>query len=306
MEYFKKEICGIGKVITADCSDLAPALYTSDKGYIVPPITDEGYLRKIMEICAGENISAVLSLIDPELPILAGNKKAFEHIGVQPVISDYRSVDICSDKIKMHHFLVQQGFDNVKTFENLDALISSHKKKNITFPVFLKERFGSASSGARKINSIESLKAAVNEDDDLIVQEFIDGRELGIDIYVDLISREIISIFIKEKFLMRSGETDKAVSVIHPEASALVADVVRHLDLIGPLDMDMIEKDGRYFIIDVNSRFGGGYPLAYECGENYPQYIINNLMGKVNEARIGRYDAGVKMMKHDAVMILWP
>ena len=282
MEYFKKEICGIGKVITADCSDLAPALYTSDKGYIVPPITDEGYLRKIMEICAGENISAVLSLIDPELRILAGNKKAFEHIGVQ------------------------QGFDNVKTFENLDALISSHKKKNITFPVFLKERFGSASSGARKINSIESLKAAVNEDDDLIVQEFIVGRELGIDIYVDLISREIISIFIKEKFLMRSGETDKAVSVIHPEASALVADVVRHLDLIGPLDMDMIEKDGRYFIIDVNSRFGGGYPLAYECGENYPQYIINNLMGKVNEARIGRYDAGVKMMKHDAVMILWP
>lgn len=306
VEYFKRELPGGGKVITADCSDLAPALYTSDKGYLVPRITDADYLKKLMEICSLESISAVLSLIDPELPLLAGNKKSFEDIGVKPVVSDDHPVDICSDKIKMHDFLSQHGFDNIKTFENLDVFIVSHKKKDTAFPVFLKERFGSASSGARKINHIESLKATFREKENLIIQEFIDGRELGIDIYVDLISREIISIFIKEKFHMRSGETDKAVSIIHPDVSALVADFVKKLGLIGPLDMDVIEKYGRYFIIDVNSRFGGGYPLAYECGENYPRYIINNLMGIINEPRIGRYSAGVKMMKHDDVVIVRP
>ncbi|MDI6743403.1 MAG: ATP-grasp domain-containing protein [Smithella sp.] len=306
VEYFKRELQGGGKVITADCSDLAPALYTSDKGYIIPPVTDESYLRKLMEICSVENVSAVLSLIDTELPILAGHKNALESVGVKPIISDERSVDICSDKIKMHNFLGRHGFDNVKTFEDLDAFLSSRTKENFPFPVFLKQRFGSASSGAHKIDNLESLKAALGGKDNLIIQEFIDGRELGIDVYVDLISREIISIFIKEKFLMRSGETDKAVSVLHPDVSALVADFVKRLGLIGPLDMDVIEKNGRYFIIDVNSRFGGGYPLAYECGENYPLYIINNLLGMVNEPRIGRYVAGVKMMKHDDVVIVRP
>lgn len=306
VEYFKRELQGGGKVVTADCSDLAPALYTSDKGYIIPPVTDEGYLPKIMEICSEENIAAVLSLIDPELPVLAGNKGALESIGVKPIISDGRAVDICTDKIKMHHFLGQHGFDNPKTFGDIEAFLCSLTEKNIAFPVFLKERFGSASSGAHKIDNLESLRAAFAEKDNLIIQEFIDGRELGIDVYVDLISREIISIFIKKKFLMRSGETDKAVSVLHPDVSALLADFVKRLGLIGPLDMDVIEKNGRYFIIDVNSRFGGGYPLAYACGENYPLYIINNLMGMVNEPRIGRYAEGVKMLKHDDVVIVRP
>lgn len=129
---------------------------------------------------------------------------------------------------------------------------------------------------------------------------------MGIDIYVDLISSEVISIFIKEKFYMRSGETDKAASIINRAVANLVADFVKKLDLVGPLDMDIIERDGRYYIIDINSRFGGGYPLAYECGENYPLYIINNIRGRKNTARIGQYPEGVRMMKHDDVTIIRP
>ena len=105
---------------------------------------------------------------------------------------------------------------------------------------------------------------------------------------------------------MRSGETDKAASIINRAVANLVADFVKKLDLVGPLDMDIIERDGRYYIIDINSRFGGGYPLAYECGENYPLYIINNIRGRKNTARIGQYPEGVRMMKHDDVTIIRP
>ena len=306
VEYFKKEFCGIGKVITTDCINLAPALYKSDKGYVVPPITDSGYLAKIMDICARENIAAVLSLIDPELMLLAGNRKAFEDMGVKVIVSDYSSVDTCYDKIKMHDFLGQQGFDNIKTYHNLTDFLNAHADGRATFPVFVKERFGSASAGAARINSIDSLKAAFAENNGLLVHELIEGRELGIDIYVDLISREVISIFIKEKIYMRSGETDKAVSVINSAVAALVADAVTKLGLAGPLDMDIIEKDGHRYIIDINCRFGGGYPLAYECGENYPLYINNNVLGRINTARIGQYLEGVQMMKHDDVAFIMP
>lgn len=306
VEYFKKELRGKGKVITADCSALAPALYTSDKGYIVPPITDSEYLAKIMDICARENIAAILSLIDPELLFLAENKKSFDDMGVRTIVSGYSAVDICHDKIKMHGFLNQHGFDNIMIYDDISRFLKAYNGGRASFPVFIKERFGSASAGAAKINSMDSLKAAFSEISGLLVQEFIEGRELGIDIYVDLISREVISIFIKEKFYMRSGETDKAASIINSAVVNLVADFVKRLNLVGPLDMDIIERDGRYYIIDINSRFGGGYPLAYECGENYPLYIINNIRGRKNDARIGQYSEGVKMMKHDDIVIIRP
>ena len=306
VEYFKKELSGSGKVITADCSALAPALYTSDKGYVVPPITDSGYMTKIMDICAMENIAVVLSLIDPELLLLVENRKTFEDLGVKVIVSGYSAVDTCYDKIKMHDFLNQQGFDNIKTYDDLDEFLDAFKDGRATFPVFVKERFGSASAGAAKIHSMDSLKAAFSENSGLLVQELIEGRELGIDIYVDLISREVISIFIKEKIYMRSGETDKAVSIINPVIAGLVAEFVTKLGLVGPLDMDIIEKGGRYYIIDINCRFGGGYPLAYECGENYPLHIANNVQGRKNIARIGQYPEGVKMMKHDDVVIIRP
>jgi carbamoyl-phosphate synthase large subunit len=306
VEYFKKELHGIGNVITADCSPLAPALYTSDKGYVIPPITDSGYLEKIMDICSKENISAILSLIDPELLLLAENRKVFEDMGIKVILSGYSAVDMCYDKIKMRNFLDHHDFDKIKTYDGLTGFLDAYNHGRATFPVFVKERFGSASAGAAEIHSMESLKVVLSENRGLLVQDLIEGRELGIDIYVDLISREIISIFIKEKIYMRSGETDKAVSVINPAIVCLAAEFVTKLDLVGPLDMDIIEKDRRYYIIDVNCRFGGGYPLAYECGENYPLYIINNIQGRENVARIGQYPEGVKMMKHDDVVIIRP
>jgi carbamoyl-phosphate synthase large subunit len=306
VEYFKKELCGIGNVITTDCSSLAPAIYTSDKGYIVPPVTDSGYPAKIIEICSKENIAAVLSLIDPEIPVLALSRKTFEDIGVKIIAPGNHSVDICIDKIKMHNFLDQQGFNNIKNYDGLPGFSNAYREGAALFPVFVKKRFGSASAGATKINSLDSLKAIINEDYGLIIQEFIEGRELGIDIYVDLISKEVISVFIKEKFYMRSGETDKAVSILEPAISTLVEKFVKKLDLTGPLDMDIIERDGLYYIIDINCRFGGGYPLAHECGENFPLYIINNIRGRKNIARIGQYPEGILMMKHDDVVIIRP
>jgi carbamoyl-phosphate synthase large subunit len=306
IEYFKKELRGNGKVIATDCSSLAPALYTSDKSYVVPSITDSGYMEKIIDICVKENIAAILSLIDPELLLLAESRKTFEDMGIKVIVSDYSAVDTCHDKIKMRDFIVHHGFENTTTYDGLAEFLNAYNEKQTTFPVFVKEHFGSASSGVAKINSIENLKAACSENSGLIIQELIDGRELGIDIYVDLISHEVISIFIKEKIHMRAGETDKAVSIINPSVAAVIAEFVTKLGLAGPLDMDIIEKDGSYYIIDINCRFGGGYPLAYECGENYPLFIINNINGIKNIARIGQYQEGVQMMKHDDVTIIRP
>ena len=82
VQAFKKELYGTGRVIAADCSPLGPAIYDADAAYIVPPIREEGYIDRILEICRKERISGVFSLIDPELSLLAAERERFEEIGL--------------------------------------------------------------------------------------------------------------------------------------------------------------------------------------------------------------------------------
>ncbi|MSS44353.1 ATP-grasp domain-containing protein [Anaerosalibacter bizertensis] len=303
VEYFKNEFKDDGKVIVTDCDTLAPALYIADKYYIVPRIDDPEYLSTIKEICKNEEIDGILSLIDPELSLLSYHRDEFEEIGTKVIISDYDVVETCFDKMNMYKFLVNNGFKTAKTYDSLIAFKEDYNMDNIDLPVFVKPRKGSASLGINKIDDFEILVILKSKDNELLIQEFLDGKEYGIDVYVDIISKEIVSIFAKEKIKMRAGETDKAVSIIDEKLFNIIDEFVKKLGTIGPIDVDVFEVNGEYYISEVNPRFGGGYLLAYECGENFPQYIKNNLEGIANKRNIGNYRDGIYMLKHDTLII---
>jgi carbamoyl-phosphate synthase large subunit len=122
-------------------------------------------------------------------------------------------------------------------------------------------------------------------------------------VYIDWISGEPISIFVKRKIKMRAGETDKAVSVLDKQLFDLIEQFVIAAGLRGVIDIDIFKVHGKYYISEVNPRFGGGYPHAYECGVNIPGMIVNNLKGIVNEKQIGRYESGIYMMKYNEVKV---
>src|SRR6056297_3144293 len=110
VQYFKQELGDRGQVMATDCSELAPALYDADKHFIVPRMNAEGYLDAILKICKENNIKGVLSLIDPELSLLAESKEAFLEIGTTPIISGYDLVEMCFDKYRFYEFLIENGF----------------------------------------------------------------------------------------------------------------------------------------------------------------------------------------------------
>jgi len=136
-----------------------------------------------------------------------------------------------------------------------------------------------------------------------MVQEFLNGQEFGADCYIDLISGETVSIFTKKKLLMRAGETDKAVSVKDPALFRLLERFIRDSGWRGQIDIDIFKIGAEYYISEVNPRFGGGYPHAYECGCDHMTLIRRNLEGLANERNIGAYEAGVIMMKYNEVMV---
>lgn len=304
IQYFKKELAGKGLVIATDCSKLAPALYDADKYYIVPKIDDDNYLETILTICKENNVEAVLSLIDPELSILAKNKDAFYEIGTTPIISDYDVVETCFDKYKMYNFLIKNGFKTPKSYIEKEEFYNDLKNGNIQFPVFVKPVKGSASININKVSTIEEIEFLFNRFDNLLIQEYMNGEEYGADVYIDLISEEPVAIFTKKKLKMRAGETDKAVSVKDEKLFGLIREFVLKIGLKGIIDIDIFKVNGDYYISEVNPRFGGGYPHAYECGVNIPKMIVNNINDIPNISEIGSYETGIYMMKYNEVKLI--
>ena len=304
VQYFKKELNGKGNVVATDCSNLAPAIYEADKFYIVPRIDADNYIDIILDICQKEKIDILISLIDPELSLIAKNIEKFKAIGVNPVISDYDKVEMCFNKYEMYKFLINNNFKTAKSYINKEEFYKDLEDGKITFPVFVKPVTGSASININKITSKEELEVLWKMSDSLIIQEFMNGQEYGIDTYVDMISKEPVLIFLKKKLKMRAGETDKALSVKNEKLFKLIKEFVKKAGFVGIIDIDVFEVDGEYYISEVNPRFGGGYPFAYETGANVPKMIINNISGKINTSEIGKYKENVAMMKYSEIKVV--
>ncbi|MBZ6527602.1 ATP-grasp domain-containing protein [Aerococcaceae bacterium DSM 111021] len=302
VQYFKKELGTQGKVFVTDCSPLAPALYEADEYFLVPRITEPGYIKEILKICKENNITGVLSLIDPELTLLSENYDKFKEIGTTPIISDADIVSLSFDKFEFSKFVTKLGFNAVKSYKEFDSFKVDYEVGAIDFPVFVKPITGSASININKVTSMEQLEDLFSRYDDLLIQELMDEKEYGIDVYIDLISQEPVSIFIKEKLAMRAGETDKSVSVRNKKLFNIIFNFVKKAGFEGIIDIDVFEKNGEFYISEVNPRFGGGYPHAYEVGINIPKQIISNLKKAKNE-KMFEYEQNVFMMKFNEVKI---
>ncbi|MCR5478293.1 MAG: ATP-grasp domain-containing protein [Ruminococcus sp.] len=304
VQYFKNAFLEVGIVIATDANLLGPAIYDADKYYIVPPIAEPGYIDIILDICKKENISGVLSLIDPELSLLAKHENEFKAIGTAVIGSSYELCEMALDKMQMFHWLVEHGYNCARSWMNKDEFFAAVDNGEITYPVFVKPYRGSASISISKVYDKETVDLLFSHEDDLMIQEFLNGQEIGADVYIDMISGEVVSIFTKKKIKMRAGETDKAVSFKDEKLFALIEQFVNEAGYRGQIDIDIFEINGEYYISEVNPRFGGGYPHAYECGVDHMSLIRNNLNGIENSRIIGEYDEGIYMMKYNEVKIV--
>ena len=299
VQYFKKAFAGTGKVIATDCSAVAPALYDADKQYIVPRITAPNYLEIILDICKKEEIRAVLSLIDPELSLLATHKEAFDALNVCIIGSDYELCERSLDKYEMYLWLKERGYNCAASFIDWDEFAAG----GLSYPVFVKPARGSASIAISKADDEETARFLFDHGEGMMLQEYLKGQEIGADVYIDMVSGEVVSIFTKKKLVMRAGETDKAVSFKDEKLFALIEKFVLESGFKGQIDIDIFDIDGEYYISEVNPRFGGGYPHAYECGCDHMTLIKNNLAGIANPKRIGAYEEGIYMMKYNELAI---
>ena len=303
---FKKSIEPGSRIIAADNSPYAPALYLADAQYLVPRIDSSEYIDCLLDICGRENVRAVLTFIDPEIMILAQNRSRFEEIGVEVLVPYEETARLCFDKYEMYKHLTACGLRTIKTWGTFEEATAAIASGETSFPIFVKPRRGSGSVGARAVGDARTLETAFADEPSLIAQEFMSGPgviDLDADVYVDTVTHKPVSIFAKKKLSTTIGGANKTVSFRDEALYSFIEEIVGQFQFNGPIDMDFFYKDGKYYLSEVNPRFGGAYLHAYGAGVDFIKLIENNLRGLPNAPTFGDYEDGIAMMMYDTVVI---
>ena len=204
----------------------------------------------------------------------------------------------------MFRWCSEHGYRCAASYDNTADFFAAQETGQTSYPVFVKPVRGSASLAVNKVTDREMLEFLWYRENGLMIQEFLDGQEIGADVYIDMLSGKVVSIFTKKKIVMRAGETDKAVSFKDEKLFDLITRFSEESGYRGQIDIDLFEVNGEYYISEVNPRFGGGYPHAYESGVDHMKLIINNLQGIWNQPEIGKYDENIVMMKFNDVSVV--
>lgn len=283
VDYIRSTPYFTGKIFVSDCDKTASGLYGNNDGFFIlpKPIDDEDkYVNELINVCTTNQISLIIPVIDPEIYILSDYKNMFEKNSITVLVSDRRVLDICYNKLKMNHFLAEHGFLVPQTYTDIEAFKKDFLQKKISFPVICKPIYGSGSENTQVINNIERLEAYFDEG--LLIQEYLaNAVEYGVDVF-NTFEKVPVRCIVKRKVSMRSGETDKSYTVKDAGITSLMLQLAKALGHVGNLDCDIMAKNGRYYIIDLNPRFGGGYPATHAAGVNLLELVLK----MVNEEKV--------------------
>jgi len=319
VNYFKEALNNSGKVIASDAQLNAPALVDADIAVKVPSIYADNYIDTLLDVCREYKVNAIISLNDLELPILAANKKKFEDLGVTVIVSDTSVIDIAFDKWKTTQFLESINVKTAKTFIDLEKALQAIENGELKFPLVIKPRWGSASIGIEFPETLDELKKAyellalrlsktilanASQEDAahaILIQEKLDGQEYGMDVLNDL-QGNFVAAFAKKKLAMRAGETDKSISVVDERFAETGKKLGSSLKHIGNLDCDIFEYKNELYVLELNPRFGGGYPFTHESGAKITNAIVGWLNGNNDISEFLNFQPGRAFSKCDRLM----
>ena len=291
VKYFKEALGNDGLVHVSNSSNISPAFLVADKAVVTPLIYDDKYVPFLIKYCKKNDIGIIISLFDVDLYKLALNKDIFSKNGIRVIVSDADFVKICNDKWMTYLYLKKNGFHVPNTYLNLEDVRKDLDLNTITYPLVLKPRWGMGSLSNYVVNNDMELNVLYqkikNEIQDsymkyessqdmehsVLIQELLKGQEYGLDIINDL-EGNYINTIVKKKIAMRSGETDCAKVLFNKNIKKVGQKLGKLTKHIANLDVDVFYYGRKVYILEMNARFGGGYPFSHMAGVNLPKAII--------------------------------
>ena len=262
-------------VVAGDCSETAPAIYFADRKAILPRINEDNYIDEIINVCKREGIRLVIPTIDTDLLLLSEERERIEsESGAVVLISSTDVISICRDKINTQKFLEENGFKIPKMYseEELDS-------GELEFPLFIKPKSGSSSINTFEVNNIDELATYRSLIKDPIVQDFMEGKEFTVDVFLDF-DGNLITVVPRLRMVTRSGEISKGKIIKDKEIIEDIKRLAEVLKPIGHIRIQLMKTNTGIEYIEINPRFGGGAPMSIQSGADSCENLYRLLMGE--------------------------
>lgn len=272
---------------------LSSACHISD-GYLkVPIIFDRTHLDILKDFCKKNDISIIVPTIDKELILLSEAKDEFLEDDIFIAIS---SVEVCKTfhlKSLTEKFFIDNGFDTPSSIIDIE---------NCKYPIFAKLNNSSNSIGAQIVYD-SKVARSLSMNKNYFFQEFIEGDEFTVDTFINKNS-EVISIVPRQRIEVRGGEVSKATTVKDFMIIESIKNLCKRLNgAYGCITIQLFKTEDKIVFIEINPRFGGGYPLSLHAGANFVEYLIkdyNNDKLEYSE----NWKENTLMLRYDAEVIL--
>jgi carbamoyl-phosphate synthase large subunit len=284
-----------GRLVATDITWASPAFHTADVGVLVPQVEDEQYIPALLEIVKKQRIGLLVPLTDLDLYALAREQEQFTGLGCTVMIASDEATSVCRDKVRTNWLLAETGLASVETF-TLDAF-----RARPFFPCFAKPVRGSAGVGSSVIRDEVELSAHVGTyGQEIIIQEYLYGREFTIDVYRDR-GGEVRCVVPRQRLFVRSGEVEKGITIRSEKLTSLTRRLAEAVDgLWGVFCCQCRWAEGsepRFF--EINPRFGGGAPLSIAAGADLPRYLLEEVNGWEISGRVGEFTENLLMLRYD-------
>lgn len=296
---FQKELkaifSGANVYVTDFNPKLSAACHVADHYFEVPKIDDESYIEVLIDLCKSNDIRLIIPTIDTELLLLAKHKERFNRLDIEVIISSVDFVQKCRNKREVHHFFESLGI----------SIAKEYTKDNYSLPLFIKPIDGSRSVDTYLIRKESDLKEQHFTNDKFMFLEYLDHdiySEFTCDLYYSR-DHELKCVVPRKRLEVRDGEVYKALAL----NNVLVDYIKKHLKsidgAIGCITAQFFlhnEDQKTIFAIEINPRFGGGYPLSYRAGANFPKWIIQEyLMQKEVGDHFDDWENNLLMIRYD-------
>ena len=288
--------------LTVTTADMNPAMSSAcniaDKQLKLPHVQSDIYAEQLIAYCSQNDVRLVIPTIDTELAVLASLRAELALCGCAAIVCNSDLISICRDKRKTAAFFDGFGIRSPLLYTS----------ENIQFPLFIKPYDGSLSSGAMVIHSIDEITPKILANSKNIYCEYLDHSrfaEYTCDAYFNA-AGDIKCVVPRLRLEVRGGEVSKGKT----ERNNIVAFLFKKLSHLqgarGCLTIQIMRniETGDLYLVEINPRFGGGYPLTAQAGAVYHSWLIEEYVKGETIARYDGWQDGLNMLRYDAEVFI--
>ena len=260
------------KLIAVDSDQLSAGLQLADYGHIVPNCGDPEYIPELLKICKEYGVSTIFPTYSKEILKIAKNKAYFDELGVNTLLPNPETIELCDDKRRMYDVVSELGIDVPKEYLFRTGELDLNKIND--YPLIFKPNTSSGSKGVSLVHNKEELLIAVKSNEDFILQEYCSGDEYTVDVLVDN-NHDLLVSSPRIRLSVKAGQMVKGVTKNVPRLNDFCKLICKEIGAVGPGNIQFFREGERFVFSEYNPRFAaGGLMLTIEAGANIPLMAV--------------------------------